>query len=59
MMDNNIKFSPATQAVVERLTEDMKQLTTEQLESMIRDILKRDMRELRRKYPEAFRRGST
>jgi len=53
-MDNNIKFSPATQAVVERLTEELKQLTTEQLESMIRDMLKQDMRELRRKYPEAF-----
>jgi hypothetical protein len=49
-----IKLSPATQAVVERFTEELKKYPIEVIEAMVRDMAKRDTRRAAAQIPRAL-----
>ena len=51
----DIKLAPDAEAAIARFAKELKQYTTEQIETLVRKIIDGDMREMRRKYPELFR----
>jgi hypothetical protein len=48
-------LSPQKAEGVRRFTEELKAYSTAEIEAVIREQLAEDMAELRRKYPESFR----